>query len=47
MIYICLAAASVVSCGGRKTFPRISTIVQFIHVFYLLSFESNENLLRY
>ena len=47
MIYICIAAASVVSCGGRKTVPRISTIVQFIHVFYLWSFKSNKNLLRY
>ena len=31
-------------CGGRKTSPRTSTIVQFI--FYFWSFEISENILR-
>ena len=29
-------AAGVVPCGGRKTSPRTSTIVQFISYFYPL-----------
>ena len=37
-------AAGVVPCGGRKTSPRTSTIVQFI--FHFWSFEINENSLR-
>ena len=37
-------AAGVVPCGGRKTFPRTSTIVQF--VFYFWSFEISVNILR-
>ena len=37
-------AAGVVQCGGRKTFPRTSTIVQFI--FYFWSFEISVNILR-
>ena len=36
--------AGVVQCGGRKTSPRISTIVQFI--FYFWSFEISVNILR-
>ena len=31
-------------CGGRKTSPRTSTIVQFI--FYVWSFEISVNILR-
>ena len=31
-------------CGGRKTSPRTSTIVQFI--FYFWSFEISVNILR-
>ena len=38
------AAATVVQCGGRKTSPRTSTIVQFI--FYFWSFEISVNVLR-
>ena len=34
----------VVPCGGRKTFPRTSIIVQFI--FYFWSFEISVNILR-
>ena len=37
-------ADGVVQCGGRKTPPRISTIVQFI--FYFWSFEISANILR-
>ena len=37
-------AADVVQCGGRKTFSRTSTIVQFI--FYFWSFEIIVNILR-
>ena len=37
-------AAGVVQCGGRKTSPRTSTIVQFI--FYFLFFEIGVNILR-
>ena len=37
-------AAGVVKCGGRKTSPRTSTIVQFI--FYFWSFEISVNILR-
>ena len=37
-------AADVVQCGGRKTSPRTSTIVQFI--FQFLSFEISEHILR-
>ena len=37
-------AAGVVLCGGRKTSPRTSTIVQFI--FYFWSFEISVNILR-
>ena len=36
--------AGVVPCGGRKTSPRTSTIVQFI--FYFRSFEISVNILR-
>ena len=34
----------VVQCGGRKTFPRTSTIVQFI--FHFWCFEISEHILR-
>ena len=37
-------AAGVVQCGGRKTSPRTSTIVQFI--FHFWSFEISERILR-
>ena len=37
-------AAGVVQCGGCKTSPRTSTIVQFI--FYFWSFEIGVNILR-
>ena len=37
-------AAGVVPCGGRKTSPRTSTIVQFI--FHFWSFEISERILR-
>ena len=37
-------AAGVVQCGGRKTSPHTSTIVQFI--FYFWSFEISVNILR-
>ena len=37
-------AAGVVPCGGRKTSPRTSTIVQFI--FHFWSFEISEYILR-
>ena len=37
-------AAAVVQCGGRKTSPRTSTILQFI--FYFWSFEISVNILR-
>ena len=39
-----LGLAGVVPCGGRKTSPRTSTIVQFI--FYFWSFEISVNILR-
>ena len=37
-------AAGIVPCGGRKTSPRTSTIVQFIFCFW--SFEISVNILR-
>ena len=37
-------AAGVVPCGGRKTSPRTSTIVQLI--FYFWSFDISVNILR-
>ena len=37
-------AAGVVQCGGRKTSPHTSTIVQFI--FYFWSFEISVSILR-
>ena len=37
-------AAGVVPCGGRKTSPRTSTIVQFI--FHFWSFANSERILR-
>ena len=37
-------AVGVVQCGGRKTSPRTSTIVQFI--FHCWSFEISEHILR-
>ena len=37
-------AAGVVQCGGRKTSPRTSTIVQFI--FHFWSFEISKRILR-
>ena len=37
-------AAGVVPCGGHKTSPRTSTIVQFI--IYFWSFEISVNILR-
>ena len=46
--YFCIllhfTAAGVVPCGGRKTSPRTSTIVQFI--FHFWSFENSEHILR-
>ena len=46
--YFCIlfvfTAAGVVACGGRKTSPRTSTIMQFI--FHFLSFEISERILR-
>ena len=46
--YFCIlfdfTAAGVVPCGGRKTSPRTSTIVQFI--FHFWSFENSERILR-
>ena len=46
--YFCIlfdfTAAGVVPCGGRKTSPRTSTIVQFI--FHFWSFEISERILR-
>ena len=50
MEYYCLpgkytfTAAGAVQCGGRKTSPRTSTIVQFI--LYFSSFEISVNILR-
>ena len=38
------AAAGVVQCGGRKTSPRTSTIVQFKS--YFLSFEISVTILK-
>ena len=43
-ILFVFTAAGVVPCGGRKTSPRTSTIVQFI--FYFWSFEISVNVLR-
>ena len=43
-ILFAFTAAGVVPCGGRKTSPRTSTIVQFI--FYFWSFEISVNILR-
>ena len=46
--YFCIlfafTAAGVVQCGGCKTSPRTSTIVQFI--FHFWSFELSERILR-
>ena len=42
--FFAFTAAGVVQCGGRKTPPRIPTIVQFI--FYFWSFEMSVNILR-
>ena len=46
--YFCIlfdfTAAGVVPCGGRKTSPLTSTIVQFI--FHFWSFEISERILR-
>ena len=46
--YLCIlfafTAAGVVQCGGRKTSPRTSTIVQFI--FHFWSSEISERILR-
>ena len=44
MILFAFTAAGVVPCGGRKTSPRTSTIVQFL--FYFWSFEISVNILR-
>ena len=44
LILFAFTAAGVVPCGGRKTSPRTSTIVQFI--FYFWSFEISVNILR-
>ena len=44
LILFAFTAAGVVPCGGRKTSPRTSTIVQFI--FYFCSFEISVNILR-
>ena len=44
LILFAFTAAGVVQCGGRKTSPRTSTIVQFI--FYFWSFEISVNILR-
>ena len=43
-VIFAFTAAGVVPCGGRKTSPRTSTIVQFI--FYFWSFEISVNILR-
>ena len=43
-ILFAFTAAGVVQCGGRKTSPRTSTIVQFI--FHFRSFEISERILR-
>ena len=43
-ILFAFTAAGVVPCGGRKTSPRTSTIVQFI--FYFWSFEISVNILK-
>ena len=47
-LWVCIlftfTAAGVVQCGGRKTSPRTSTIVQFI--FHFWSFEISERILR-
>ena len=43
-ILLAFTAAGVVKCGGRKTSPRTSTIVQFI--FHFWSFEISERILR-
>ena len=48
-------AAGVVQCGGRKTSPRTSTIVQFMFFFFFFffllllfwSFQISVNVLRY
>ena len=46
--YFCIlfdfTATGVVPCGGRKTSPRTSTIMQFI--FHFWSFEISERILR-
>ena len=39
-----LTAAGVVQCGGSKTSPRTSAIVQFMYHFW--SFEISERILR-
>ena len=43
-ILVAVTAAGFVQCGGRKTSPRTSTIVQF--VLYIWSFEISVNILR-
>ena len=43
LFWFAFTAAGVVQCGGRKTSPRTSTIVQFI--FYSWSFEISVNIL--
>ena len=43
-VLFAFTADGVVQCGGRKMYPRTSTIVQFI--FYFWSFEIRENILR-
>ena len=35
-ILFAFTAAGVVPCGGRKTSPRTSTIVQFLFYFFVL-----------
>ena len=41
-ILFAVTAAGVVPCGGRKKFPRTSSIVQIIYLF--LSFEINKDI---
>ena len=44
LILFAITAAGVVPCGGRKTSPRTSSIVQIIFSFW--SFEISEGILR-
>ena len=44
LLVFVITAADVVPCGGRKTTPRISSIVQII--FYFGSFEIKGNIMR-